>query len=1104
MKQKFTFLLACILIAGTISKNVSAQILLQEGFEGGNFPPNGAYGQWTLANPCGNTICLSATNWGQVASGTVVSCSLSSSPANAHGGQYLSEFPSFYMQPGAGNLVSPAMAFPSSNNGGVQYVIDFWVYVNNSYYPWSTNTASLNVFLTQNNTTLTPVPATSSTYVTVSNALTSTGWQHVVYTVPTGAIGSAGTYYLVFSGLPSTSLYTYGDFDIDDINLTRFIPCTGMPNSYIGGPHHICSGISFNLIDSTMSGYSGMSYQWQSRLGNTTNVFTNITAATASVYNCTGIGLATDYRVISHCANSNATDTSPVFSITVDSFYRCYCGPATNQGLNTHVGNVPHNDSVGITASSLHNVTYTPVPFPNGYVAFPAVGNATTVLQQGATYHIGTLLSSTGVHGAAWIDFDHANGFGNTANEYIGMTGPSSSPTLSGTFTVPANAALGLTGLRVRTAQSTSNFTASSACTPEGSGETEDYLVNITQAPYNDVGAVAFIQPSTYDIACANTNVNVRVAISNMGSLSQNNFEVFVNYWGPANNFSSPLYTHYTNTLAGFANDTITVGTLSLPLYGNYYLNAYTYLANDQNNLNDTAWMGPITMTEVPLPPVVISDTVCLGNSATIGVVPVAGNQYNWYSAPAGGTVVFDSLSKTINSLINSTYYFISASTPPSRGYIPANYADTVGAKKRAGGVYFDIVPTTNMTLDSFHLRFADTGNQQVSIWYRISQVIGNPINYTAPYLDTPSKWIQIANTMIPNVSNITMTPSSLYTVVLNNSLPIISGTNIVYSIYVDYDAEVTIPPGVPVVTNPVGGNAITGGSFYYGNGMNSSFSGNPSANLERLNGRVFYHLGGSACESQRIPVEAAIGPTPVVNLPPSGYVCWNLHLYLDAGNPSSQYTWREDAFANILSNTGQQLPIPLSDTGIHKYWVTVSRYCNTTDSTTLNIIPPPLVTGINYTQSGSVYYLSVSGTRDVQSYYWTFGDGTTSTLPNPIHDYGNLDPHLVRLVVYNVCGTDTVYWTLPTLLVPGIAANSNEIQLYPNPANNMLSISGDDNMEIKDISVMNSIGQVVLRTVSNKMKTETIDVNRLAPGNYILRANTSNGFYNKMFEVLH
>ena len=67
-----------------------------------------------------------------------------------------------------------------------------------------------------------------------------------------------------------------------------------------------------------------------------------------------------------------------------------------------------------------------------------------------------------------------------------------------------------------------------------------------------------------------------------------------------------------------------------------------------------------------------------------------------------------------------------------------------------------------------------------------------------------------------------------------------------------------------------------------------------------------------------------------------------------------------------------------------------------------------PVTCAFSYTVSpdGLTYtFTSFSPTTNLAGYLWDFGDGTTSTLPNPIHTYLTPGTRLVRLTVTNLCG---------------------------------------------------------------------------------------------------
>jgi hypothetical protein len=67
------------------------------------------------------------------------------------------------------------------------------------------------------------------------------------------------------------------------------------------------------------------------------------------------------------------------------------------------------------------------------------------------------------------------------------------------------------------------------------------------------------------------------------------------------------------------------------------------------------------------------------------------------------------------------------------------------------------------------------------------------------------------------------------------------------------------------------------------------------------------------------------------------------------------------------------------------------------------------------------------------------------------------------------------------------------------------LTISSDNNaVELKDIELLNSVGATVYRGKADGNTGFTINVSGFAAGHYILRANTSKGYINRIVEVVH
>ncbi|MEA3443894.1 MAG: T9SS type A sorting domain-containing protein, partial [Bacteroidota bacterium] len=73
---------------------------------------------------------------------------------------------------------------------------------------------------------------------------------------------------------------------------------------------------------------------------------------------------------------------------------------------------------------------------------------------------------------------------------------------------------------------------------------------------------------------------------------------------------------------------------------------------------------------------------------------------------------------------------------------------------------------------------------------------------------------------------------------------------------------------------------------------------------------------------------------------------------------------------------------------------------------------------------------------------------------------------------------------------------------ISPKPANNMFSISIADRA-IERIEIYSQTGQLISQTKSNKSQ-EQIDISKLPPGNYFIRAISREEGFVKKFIVLH
>ncbi len=110
------------------------------------------------------------------------------------------------------------------------------------------------------------------------------------------------------------------------------------------------------------------------------------------------------------------------------------------------------------------------------YHEYPASGNTTATLAAGQSYQMYTSTSSEAVIGM-WLDTNQNNIF--EAQEYKQLVNSMSTQNTT-SFTVPASAANGNTRMRIRSRAYGSTIGSANACSSFGSGETRDYMVNIS------------------------------------------------------------------------------------------------------------------------------------------------------------------------------------------------------------------------------------------------------------------------------------------------------------------------------------------------------------------------------------------------------------------------------------------------------------------------------------------------------------------------------------------------------------------------------------------------------------------------------------------------
>lgn len=151
-------------------------------------------------------------------------------------------------------------------------------------------------------------------------------------------------------------------------------------------------------------------------------------------------------------------------------------------------------------------------------------------------------------------------------------------------------------------------------------------------------------------------------------------------------------------------------------------------------------------------------------------------------------------------------------------------------------------------------------------------------------------------------------------------------------------------------------------------------------------------------------------------------------------------------------------------------------------------------------------------------TYVWSWGDGTFDYTPYPAHTYGNSGFYNICLTITDSVGCTSTYCYNSSLwkntnsiiyinvipdpnIITGINANNtgNSFHIYPNPANDMITVESAAGIKNKMISVFNLQGQLILHQPMLQTKQE-INISNLAKGFYIIKLGNADGIAVKKF----
>lgn len=140
--------------------------------------------------------------------------------------------------------------------------------------------------------------------------------------------------------------------------------------------------------------------------------------------------------------------------------------------------------------------------------------------------------------------------------------------------------------------------------------------------------------------------------------------------------------------------------------------------------------------------------------------------------------------------------------------------------------------------------------------------------------------------------------------------------------------------------------------------------------------------------------------------------------------------------------------------------------------------------------------HLPDSGTNEIGSHGYVIYEVYPNTsipnntlIENTSYIYFDFNPAIITNTVFN-----TVVDVIPNCFL-NVSENSNNFNftIYPNPANDNITVFSNSNVNIGKIEILNLSGQII-QSISANSKSTTIDISSLSNGLYFIRVSAENG----------
>ncbi|MEO8146777.1 MAG: PKD domain-containing protein [Bacteroidia bacterium] len=219
-----------------------------------------------------------------------------------------------------------------------------------------------------------------------------------------------------------------------------------------------------------------------------------------------------------------------------------------------------------------------------------------------------------------------------------------------------------------------------------------------------------------------------------------------------------------------------------------------------------------------------------------------------------------------------------------------------------------------------------------------------------------------------------------------------------------------------------------------------------------------------------------------------------NVDLYRNQGGATFPYT-----LAGVVSIKGTNA----GNAGFYYYfydWVIQSAPCTSARTPVSVAVLPSPISWFTFSYLTNVVVFGDLTSGGPTSWFWDFGDGTTSTLQNPIHTYATTGTYTVTLTTtLGTCSNTATRVIIINIVGINEQTASDLFSMYPNPAKNEVVIKLSNSLQKSDciIKLTNSLGQTVIeKNCTGQLASYTFDVSQLPPGIYTVEIQSADKKY--------